>query len=93
MHIPQLFYGHNCYLSYNSKNKIAIYRLACIISIYGEILNRNPCIVIRNVSPDSCQYTALFHEACEGVILPMLHPGAGWNSVVSDAADQAISTY
>ena len=40
--------------------KIAIYRLAYSIAIYCKLLNRNPCIMIRIISPDSCQYTALF---------------------------------
>ena len=42
--------------------KITIYRLITVsqyIAIYCNILNRNPCIVICIVSPDSCQYTAL----------------------------------
>ncbi len=40
---------------------IPIYRLAYSIAMYCNISYRNPCIVIRIVSPDSCQYTAL-HE-------------------------------
>ncbi len=38
---------------------IPIYRLAYSIAMYCNISYRNPCIVIRIVSPDSCQYTAL----------------------------------
>ncbi len=38
---------------------IPIYRLAYSIAMYRNISYRNPCIVIRIVSPDSCQYTAL----------------------------------
>ncbi len=38
---------------------IPIYRLAYNIAMYRNISYRNPCIVIRIVSPDSCQYTAL----------------------------------
>ncbi len=38
---------------------IPIYRLARNISY------RNPCIVIRIVSPDSCQYTALYRRSEE----------------------------
>ncbi len=37
---------------------IPIYRLAYSIAMYCNISYRNPCIVIRIVSPDSCQYTA-----------------------------------
>ena len=35
------------------------------IEIYCNILNRDPCIVIRIVSPDSCQYTALHANGSE----------------------------
>ncbi len=38
---------------------IPIYRLAYSIAMYRNTSYRNPCIVIRIVSPDSCQYTAL----------------------------------
>ncbi len=38
---------------------IPIYRLAYSIAMYRNISYRNPCIVMRIVSPDSCQYTAL----------------------------------
>ncbi len=38
---------------------IPIYRLAYSIAMYRNISYRNPCIVIRIISPDSCQYTAL----------------------------------
>ncbi len=40
---------------------IPIYRLAYSIAMYRNISYRNPCIVIRIVSPDSCQYTALIY--------------------------------
>ncbi len=43
---------------------IPIYRLAYSIAMYRNISYRNPCIVIRIVSPDSCQYTALVYIFC-----------------------------
>ena len=59
------FYAHHVFfkifLIYFTLKKIPIYRLMHSIEIYCNILNRDPCIVIRIVSPDSCQYTALFH--------------------------------
>src|SRR4029434_9750258 len=39
--------------------KIPINRLVYSIAVYHNILNRNLCIMIRIISPDSCQYTSL----------------------------------
>ncbi len=48
---------------------IPIYRLAYNIAMYRNISYRNPCIVIRIVSPDSCQYTALMPTCLNSLYL------------------------
>ncbi len=44
-------------------SNIPIYRLAYSIAMYRNISYHNPCIVMRIVSPDSCQNTALLLRA------------------------------
>lgn len=53
-------YNFNLYRNIMFCNIVLILKsLAYSIAIYCNILNDNHCIVIRIVSPDSCQYTAL----------------------------------
>lgn len=45
--------------------KIAVYCLAYSNVIYFSLMNRNPCIMVCIVSPDSCQYTVLLEALKE----------------------------
>ena len=47
------------FLQLNYFKRNSIYRCSYSIAIYRNISYRCPCIVIRIVSPDSCQYTPL----------------------------------